>query len=244
MSGYRMKALLSPRNWRKIPHWLRRARHNLLYSLNDEVYWDEYARLWEKENKTRRLQYLGNEWAQQESFLSLLEQYARKDACALELGCGGGRITARGVELFQHVYAADVSKEMLRKCRESVRAPNVSFHKLDGFTLAEFADASVDFVYSHDVFVHFPALQVYSYLQEFKRVLKPGGLGLISFLHFVTQFEWFKQLSLDYFRQRRVPPHTRHYFVTEEMLRTMLADLSLGIREIRSEHYLAVVFQK
>jgi len=106
------------------------------------------------------------------------------------------------------------------------------------------SDASIAPVYSHDVFVHFPALLVYFYLQEFKRVLKPGGLGLISFLHFVTQFEWFKQLSLDYFRQRRVPPHARHYFVTDEMLRTMLADLSLGIREIRSEHYLAVVFQK
>ena len=239
-----MNRIFSPQHWRKLPHWLRRVRHNLLYSLNDEVYWDEYARLWEKVNAKRGLQFLGDEWSREERFLELLVQYSRPDASALELGCGGGRITAAAAKLFRHVHATDVSREMLRKCRESVRAPNVSFHKLDGFTLEEFADASVDFVYSHDVFVHFPALQVYSYLLEFRRVLKPGGQGLISFLHFVTQFEWFKQLSLDYFRQRRVPPHARHYFVTEEMLRAMLADLGLSIREIRSEHYLVVVFQK
>jgi SAM-dependent methyltransferase len=125
-----------------------------------------------------------------------------------------------------------------------VRAETVSFHKLDGFALAEFSDGAFDFVFSHDVFVHLPALQVYSYLGEIRRVLKPGGLGLISFLPFVGQFGWFKELSLDYFRQRRVPPPMRHYFVTEEMLRTMLADLSLVLREVRSEHYLIVVFQK
>lgn len=239
-----MRDLFSYRTWRKLPHWLRQARHNLLYSLNDEVYWDEYVRLWEKENSARGLSTLGNEWSKEEVFLSLLQQYARKDARALEIGCGGGRITATAVQLFRHVCAADVSREMLRKCRGSLRAENASYHKLDGFALGEFSDASIDLVYSHDVFVHFPALQVYPYLIEIKRVLKPGGHGLVSFLPFVAQFGWFKQLSLEYFGQRRVPPHMRHYFVTEEMVRTMLADLDLGVREVRSEHYLIVAFQK
>lgn len=239
-----MKKFFSPRNWRMLPHWLRRARHNLLYSLNDEVYWDEYVRLWEKENESRRLRYLGNEWSREEGFLSLLERYAGKGARALEIGCGGGRIAARAAQLFYHLHATDVSREMLRLAKSRVQAANLSFHKLDGFTLEEFSDASIDFVYSHDVFVHFPALQVYSYLGEIKRVLKPGGLGLVSFLGFVTQFSWFKQLSSEYFSQRRVPPHMRHYFVTEEMLRTMLADWQLAVRELDSGHYLIAVFEK
>jgi len=236
--------LFSFRTWRKLPHWLRRARHNLLYSLNDEVYWDEYARLWEKEQAGRGSSCLGKEWSKEEVFLALLQQYAGKDDQALEIGCGGGRITATAVQLFRHVCAADVSREMLRKCRESVPATNISHHKLDGFTLEEFSDASIDLVFSHDVFVHFPVLQVYPYLREIRRVLKPGGLGLLSFLPFVGQFGWFKQLSLEYFGKRRVPPHMRHYFVTEEMLRTMLADLDLVLREVRAEHYLIVVFEK
>ena len=125
------------------------------YALNDEKKWNRYVIEWEKIPKNKNLSYLGNEWKGEEIFLNLLNKYSDKNIDALEIGCGGGRITATAISLFKHVYATDISKEMLRKCKESITTNNISFHKTDGFTLKDFQNSSVDFVYSHDVFVHF-----------------------------------------------------------------------------------------
>ncbi len=76
-------------------------------------------------------------------------------------------------------------------------ASNLTVHKLDGFTLNAFADQSIALVFSHDVFVHFSSLQVYSYLVEIRRVLEDRGIGLLSFFDFVTHFQWFKELAVD-----------------------------------------------
>ena len=163
---------------------------------------------------------------------------------ALEIGCGGGRITGTAVKVFKHVYATDVSEEMLRKAGEAITAANVSFHKLDGFTLKDFPDSNIDFVYSHNVFVQLSSIQIYPYLMEIKRVLKDGGIGLVSCYDFVDQFELFKEYSLKFWNQRKPPVYRRLHFVTEEMLRTMLAYLELQVLEVRKDRFLIAAFRK
>jgi ubiquinone/menaquinone biosynthesis C-methylase UbiE len=218
--------------------------HNQGYVLNDKHYWDKYVREWEKSEENKELKYLGNEWKGEDIFLSLLKKYSNHNHRALEIGCGGGRVTSTAVKLFKHLEATDVSKEMLRKCRESVKEPNITFHEIDGFTLKEFDDDSVDFVFSHDVFVHFSSLQVYPYFMEMKRVLKKGAVGLVSFYNFRVHFDLFKEMSLNYYNHRQIPYHMRIHFVTEEMLRIMLQDLKMGITEIDRTHFLIVAFCK
>jgi SAM-dependent methyltransferase len=183
----------------------RDIRHNVNLAANEELFWNHYVKEWERSEKNKDAKYVGTEWKFEEGFLSLLQKYASSDKEALELGCGGGRITATGVKLFKHVYATDISDEMLRKSREAITASNVTFHKLDGFTLKDFADDSLDYVYCHDVFVQISSIQVYPYLREIKRVLKDGGIGLVSGLDFVDRFELFKEWSLKFWN-RRWPP--------------------------------------
>lgn len=222
----------------------RNIRHNANLAVNEELFWDQYVNDWEKSEKNKDVQYLGTEWKYDEDFLSLLQKYACSEKEALEIGCGGGRITATGVKRFKHVYAADLSNEMLRKCKEVITASNVSFHKLDGFTLKDFADGTIDYVYSHDVFVQLSSIQIYPYLREIKRVLRDGGIGLVSCYDFVDQFELFKEYSLKFWNQRRLPVYRRLHFVTEEMLTTMLGDLELQVLEMRKERFLIVAFCK
>jgi cyclopropane fatty-acyl-phospholipid synthase-like methyltransferase len=229
---------------RRYGRLLNQARHGLTYLVNDEVYWDRYVKDWEASDDATLYDVLGAEWKNEERFLDALRRHTDPAATALEIGCGGGRITRTAVELVRHVHACDVSREMLRKAQDTVPAANLSFHKLDGFTLDEFAPDSVDVVYSHDVFVHFSSLQVYPYLQEIRRVLRPGGVGLLSFYNFVRHFELFRELSLYYWRSRRYPSHQRIHFLTEEMARTMLADLQLDIVDTDTENYLIVAFRK
>ena len=227
---------------RKTPRIVRHLKRNLTYVLNDENYWDEYSRTWTADTPQGKLQYLGNEWKNEETFLALLAKYAGKELTALEIGCGGGRITAHAAQQFHHVHAADISGKMLARCRLAVPGARVSFHKIDGFTLSGLADSSFDVVFSHDVFVHFSSLQVYPQLREIRRVLKPGGVALISFLDYNRGFEDFKRSSLQYWSRRWFPPHMRLHFITAEMLTRMADDLGLRIREMSQEKYLIVVF--
>ena len=222
----------------------RRSSNKDTYLVNNEDYWDEYVENWENSEENKGLRYLGNEWKNEEIFLSLLKKYSNRNYKALEIGCGGGRITSVAINLFKRIAATDVSKEMLRKCRETIRDQNITFHKIDGFTLNEFEDESVDFIFSHDVFAHFSSLQVYPYFQEIKRVLKRNGIGLVSFYNFRAHFGIFKKMSLDFNDQRKFPPHMRIHFITEEMLRIMLEDLKIEIIEIEKTNFLIVVFSK
>lgn len=239
-----MKVASYVRKFRKLPHVVRQLASNGSYAVNEELFWDQYVQEWEKSDRNKEQQYLGNEWKNEEDFLALLEKYSAPEKSALEIGCGGGRITARGVKLFKHVYAADLSEEMLRKSRQAVGSANVSFHKLDGFTLNEFADGTLDYVYSHDVFVQLSSIQVYPYLREIKRVLRPGGIGLVSVYDFVGQFELFKQWSLKFWNERKLPVYRRLHFLTEEMLRVMLSDLGLQVLEAQRKKFLTVAFRK
>jgi ubiquinone/menaquinone biosynthesis C-methylase UbiE len=229
---------------RNFVHTARDLRHNVNLAVNEELFWDHYVQNWEKSEEFNKAKYLGIEWKYAEEFIALLQKYASSEKEALEVGCGGGRVTDTGVKLFKHVYAADLSEEMLRKSRESLNAPGVSFHKLDGFTLSGFADESVDFVYSHDVFVQLSSIQIYPYLMEFRRVLKKGGEGLFSCYDFIDRFEMFKETSLRFWNRRMSPVYRRLHFVTEEMLRAMLSDLALEVLEVHKGRFITIAFRK
>ena len=104
---------------RKFIRIARDIRHNVNLAVNEELFWNQYVKEWEKSEKNKDVRYLGTEWKHEEDFLSLLQKYASSEKEALEIGCGGGRITATGVKLFKHVYATDLSDEMLRKSQRS-----------------------------------------------------------------------------------------------------------------------------
>ena len=234
-----MKASDCVRGLRKLSQVLQRSPD----PGTEEAFWDKYARN-VRATGTRSYPYVGCDWHNEEDFISLLQQYAVLGARALEIGCGGGRITAAAAKLFAHVHAGDVSGEMLRECEAAITAPNVSFHKLDGFTLQEFADGSMDNVYAHDVFVQLSSIQVYPYLREIRRVLAPGGIGLVSCYDFVAQFEKFREISLRFWQARWPGSPRRLHFLTQEMLLAMLADVGVEVLQVHRGTFLTVAFRK
>jgi ubiquinone/menaquinone biosynthesis C-methylase UbiE len=232
-----------PRYFRRVRARLNRPPANVYRAVDEEDFWDDYVKRWQNSADSRAGIYLGSDWQYAEEFLALLKQYASLDKDALEVGCGGGRITAPAITLFRHVFASDLSNEMLQHCRATLGNSLVSFHKLDGFTLEKFADDSVDVVFAHDVFVQLSSIQVYSYLAEFRRVLRRGGVGLVSCYDFGDRFEMFKNISLKFWQRRMAAPRRLH-FVTEEMLRLMLSDLALEMLNVHRGRFLTVAFRK
>lgn len=101
----------------------------------------------------------------------------------LELGCGAGRMTRSFAQRFSHVYAFDISTEMLRHAKALLpEAPNVGWILGNGTDLSGLANETVDFAFSYIVLQHMPEPELaLRYIQEMLRVLKPDGIFLLQF---------------------------------------------------------------
>src|SRR5262249_17942072 len=77
--------------------------------------------------------------------------------------------------------AMDILDEALREAKETLKGNhNVSFHKTNGYDLAEFGGGTIDCVYSFIAFFHFDFELVVHYFREVERVLRPGGMSLLA----------------------------------------------------------------
>jgi SAM-dependent methyltransferase len=135
----------------------------------------------------------GNRW-QLESFFAtgrhevdtVLQAVANRfpevpHCCALDFGCGVGRLTRALAAYFDRVIGIDVAASMIRQALQL----NADIQGCE-FVLNERADlslvpsGSVDFIYSNIVLQHIERPYSDRYLQEFVRVLSPRGLAVFQ----------------------------------------------------------------
>jgi SAM-dependent methyltransferase len=97
---------------------------------------------------------------------------------ALDFGCGVGRLTRALASYFGQCVGVDISEGMINRARAiNSDIANLSFVHNTSPDLARFKDGSFDLVYSNIVLQHLPDREMASgYIQEFVRVLAPGGL--------------------------------------------------------------------
>jgi SAM-dependent methyltransferase len=133
--------------------------------------------------------------ARREMIIFLLKKYANKDAAILDVGCSGG-ILLRELQLagFTNITGIDISRQAIYQCKKEGIA-NVL--KMD----AQFTDFEVgkfDFVIASDILEHIEKDR--RALQEWQRILKPGGILLL----FVPAFQqlWGKHDELNEHKRR------------------------------------------
>jgi SAM-dependent methyltransferase len=98
----------------------------------------------------------------------------------LEIGPGGGRWSVLLQPRSERLIVVDVAQRALDLVAERLReADNVEYLLTSGSAIAGVADASVDAVWSFDVFVHIAPVDQAGYLAEIGRVLRPGGVAAI-----------------------------------------------------------------
>lgn len=120
---------------------------------------------------------------------------------ALDFGCGVGRFTRALATRFGRCIGVDVAEGMIERARQLHRdwQGRVDFRASDGVSLPV-EDHSVDFVWSYEVFQHFPSEQVAQQgFAHIARILRPGRYGLI---HCKTSHERSSTLHTLY---RQVP---------------------------------------
>ncbi len=98
----------------------------------------------------------------------------------LEIGPGAGRWTEALAALSDSLTLVDISPRCIDICRDKFgHLSSVSFHVTSGSDLSFIDDASIDAVWSFDVFVHLAAADVKGYIAELARVLRSGGQAVI-----------------------------------------------------------------
>jgi len=110
----------------------------------------------------------------------VLARWMPDDGVILEIGPGGGRWSEALLERASRLILVDVSERPLELCRERFEAAeNIEFVLSGGAELSLVADATVDGVWSFDVFVHVAPVDQAAYLAEIARVLAPGAVAVI-----------------------------------------------------------------
>jgi SAM-dependent methyltransferase len=115
---------------------------------------------------------------------SALEVYGvtpREGVSILDWGCGHGRVTRHFINHWPaaRIYGADIDAENVAWCQKNL--PRGHFTTVPLMPPSSLAAESFDAIFGISVVTHLTEAAQIAWLQELSRILKPGGLALLSF---------------------------------------------------------------
>jgi len=101
----------------------------------------------------------------------------------LDWGCGSGRL----VRHFKNninaskvtIYGTDYNKNYIEWCKKNI--PEVNFNTNTNFPPLPYDNNFFDVIYGISIFTHMSEEQHIKWMEELKRILKPGGILYLSF---------------------------------------------------------------
>ena len=175
--------------------------------------------------------------------VATLKHYGLADgAYLIDVGCGSGRLAQPLSQCFEGEYLGiDIEPRLVKFARQHVQPKGWRFEVTQGFGIPE-RDGTADMVCFFSVFTHLLHEQTYVYLREAKRVLKPGGKIIFSFLDFTLPLHW------DLFESATVDVHTERQqltvFISKDAISAWADHLGLKIEIIHDGDQSNIPLQK
>jgi len=141
----------------------------------------------------------------------------------LEIGCGVARIGRELAAYCGEWHGVDISGNMIDYARKRTAGmPNVYLYELPDNSLRIFPDNTFDCVYSSIVFMHLDKPDMFTYIREAVRVLKPGGRAYFDTYNILSPDGWKIFLDLvDRFPSGTRPGHISQFSTPEEVRKYM-----------------------
>ena len=99
------------------------------------------------------------------------------DKVGFEIGSGTGIVAKLLSPHCAQLDCNDISESFLKIAKATCAdCPNVKFHHLTGQYLQHLPADAFDFGFSLSVFIHFNPYDIYNYLVDVRRILKPSGI--------------------------------------------------------------------
>jgi ubiquinone/menaquinone biosynthesis C-methylase UbiE len=148
----------------------------------------------------------------------------------IDVGCGSGRLAKPLAEYLKGKYLGiDVVPGLVDYARKLVARSDWRFEVAEGLKIPE-ADGQADMVCFFSVLTHLLHEESFVYLLEAKRVLKPGGKIVFSFLDFRVPSHWGSFESN--VRDIGIGAQPMNVFVCADMLREWAKRLELEVEVI------------
>ena len=166
--------------------------------------------------------------------VEMLKHYGlRPGSYLIDVGCGSGR-TAMGLRdfLVGPYLGLDIVPELLAHARKTIKRPDWQFRAVDSQVIPEKPDCA-DMVCFFSVLTHLLHEQSYLYLEEARRVLRPGGVVVFSFLEFAMDFQWnVFQATVNEARAGGV--HPLNVFIERTAIHAWARRLGMSVVDIRN----------
>lgn len=131
-------------------------------------------------------------------FKNIIDKYVnKKDLTILDFGAGSGRVVLRFAEENPNymVYCCDVDNESVEYIKLN-STPNCIPSTNNYIPPLDYNSGMFDVIYAVSVWSHFPKDLGIEWLKEMKRVLREGGIIIISFASYRTLDYWKEKGSL------------------------------------------------
>lgn len=132
-------------------------------------------------------EHFGDRWGCPHSFAPLVEvrrrfidPYFVTGSTVLEIGSGGGRWTQYFLTAGR-LIVVEFNPESFDYLRQRFPALRFTPYQTNGYEMKGVETASVDLVFTFDVFVHLEPEGIKAYLIEIERVLKPSGVAVVHY---------------------------------------------------------------